>query len=65
MGGSSPRMTRELCSLRPRLGSAPLRKSYALRCVRGTTTFYFVSSAYAPFQSSGGGSFWKPRIRVS
>jgi hypothetical protein len=26
---------------------------------------YFVSSAKAPFQSCGGGSFWKPRIRVS
>jgi hypothetical protein len=36
MRGSGPRMTRELCSLRPRLCSAPLRKCYALRCVRGT-----------------------------
>src|SRR3954453_3533201 len=29
-------MTRKWCSLRPRLCSAPVRKSYALRCVRGT-----------------------------
>ena len=36
MPGTSPGMTRELRSLRPRLCSAPLRKSYALRCVRGT-----------------------------
>jgi hypothetical protein len=36
MRGSSPRMTRELYAVRPRLCSAPLRKGYALRCVRGT-----------------------------
>jgi hypothetical protein len=39
MRGSSPRMTRELFSVRPRLCSAPLRKGYALRCVRGTASY--------------------------
>src|SRR3954451_1109484 len=35
MRGSSPRMTRDVFRYGPRLCSAPLRKGYALRCVRG------------------------------
>jgi hypothetical protein len=53
MRGSSPRMTIELCSLRPRLCSAPLRKSYALRCVRGTS-FYFVTPISRKYFSTPG-----------
>jgi hypothetical protein len=50
MRGSSPRMTRELRALRPRLCSAPLRKSYALRCVRGTTTLLASLLRFAYFE---------------
>jgi hypothetical protein len=36
-----------------------------INCHGSKNAPYFVNSAKAPFQSCGGGSFWKPRIRVS
>jgi hypothetical protein len=80
MRGSSPRMTRELCSLRPRLCSAPLRKGHsasktrvhalmALRCVRGTASYPALDSWLGAGIATIGGlalrpSTWKPATRL-
>jgi hypothetical protein len=69
MRGSSPRMTRELCLLRPRLCSAPLRKSYALRCVRGTRPHPALDNWLGAGITTIGGlalrpSTWKPATRL-
>ena len=41
-------------SLRPRLSSAPLRKGYALRCVRGTSYFFATPFAGGAFTGATG-----------
>jgi hypothetical protein len=69
MRGSSPRMTRELCSLRLRLCSAPLRKGYALHCVWGTRPYPALDSWLGAGIATIGGlalrlSTWKPATRL-
>jgi hypothetical protein len=51
--------------VRPRLCSAPLRKCYALRCVRGTKLPYLPGGAIQIFHSVDGPAWpWKNRCVV-